>query len=53
MPIVVDARKKEDYQAWLTEKAAQQKQAAAPAGTESTPTASATPIAAPALADAR
>lgn len=47
MPIVVDARSKEDFEAWLKEKAAQQKQAAAPA--QATPTASApattTPIA--------
>ena len=47
MPIVVDARSKEDFEAWLKEKAAQQKQATAPA--EATPTASApaatTPIA--------
>jgi len=50
MPIVVDARSKEDFQAWLTEKAAQQKQATAPAGTESTPTATASAPAAPALA---
>jgi cytochrome c oxidase subunit 2 len=47
MPIVVDARSKEDFQAWLTEKAAQQKQAAAPAGTETTPTASTPAAAAP------
>ncbi|MGZ5260794.1 MAG: cytochrome c oxidase subunit II, partial [Burkholderiales bacterium] len=47
MPIVVDARKKEDFDAWITEKAAQQKQAAAPAGTEATPTASAAAPAAP------
>jgi cytochrome c oxidase subunit 2 len=48
MPIVVDARKKEDYEAWLSEKAAQQKSAAAPAGAEVTtpPTANA-PAAAP------
>jgi cytochrome c oxidase subunit 2 len=39
MPIVVDARSDEDYQAWLTEKAAQQKQAAAPGS--ATPTAGA------------
>jgi cytochrome c oxidase subunit II len=39
MPIVVDARSKEDFAAWLKEKAAQQKQAAAPAA--ATPTASA------------
>jgi cytochrome c oxidase subunit 2 len=38
MPIVVDARSKEDFDAWLKEKAAQQKQAAAPAA--ETPTAS-------------
>jgi cytochrome c oxidase subunit 2 len=48
MPIVVDARSKEDFEAWLKEKAAQQKEAAAPAAT-TTPTASApvatTPIA--------
>jgi cytochrome c oxidase subunit 2 len=31
MPIVVDARSKEDFEAWLKEKAEQQKQAAAPA----------------------
>jgi len=47
MPIVVDARSKEDFDAWVKEKAAQQKQATAPAG--ATPTASApaaiTPIA--------
>jgi cytochrome c oxidase subunit 2 len=30
MPIVVDVRSKEDFQTWLKEKAAQQKQAAAP-----------------------
>ena len=30
MPIVVDARAKDDFQAWLKDKAAQQKQAAAP-----------------------
>jgi cytochrome c oxidase subunit 2 len=35
MPIVVDVRSKPDFEAWLKEKAAQQKQAAAPA----TPTA--------------
>jgi cytochrome c oxidase subunit 2 len=47
MPIVVDARSKEDFAAWLKEKAEQQKQAAAPAA--ATPTANApvatTPIA--------
>jgi cytochrome c oxidase subunit II len=52
MPIVVDARSKEDFQTWLTAKAAQQKQAAAPAGTETTPTAS-TAVATPSLAAAR
>src|SRR5579862_2768537 len=31
MPIVVDARSKEDFAAWLQQKAAEQKQAAAPA----------------------
>src|ERR1700738_273306 len=41
MPIVVDARSKEDFAAWLKEKAEQQKQAAAPAA--ATPTASAPP----------
>src|SRR6201996_3628442 len=41
MPIVVDARSKDDFQTWLTAKAAQQKQAAAPASTESSPTANA------------
>jgi cytochrome c oxidase subunit 2 len=51
MPIVVDARKKEDFNAWVAEKAAQQKQAAS--GTNPTPTASAAPVAAPALANAR
>jgi heme/copper-type cytochrome/quinol oxidase subunit 2 len=30
MPIVVDARSKEDFAAWLKQKAAEQKQAAAP-----------------------
>jgi cytochrome c oxidase subunit II len=39
MPIVVDARSKEDFAAWLKEKAEQQKQAAAPAA--ATPTANA------------
>ncbi|MFL6603329.1 MAG: cytochrome c oxidase subunit II [Steroidobacteraceae bacterium] len=47
MPIVVDARSKDDFAAWVKEKAAQQKQAATPAA--ETPTASApvttTPIA--------
>ena len=49
MPIVVDARSKEGFEAWLKEKAAQQKEAAAPAAPGATPTASApaatTPIA--------
>ncbi|HEY0340584.1 MAG TPA: cytochrome c oxidase subunit II [Steroidobacteraceae bacterium] len=42
MPIVVDVRSKEDFDAWLKDKAAEQKQAAAPAGTEpaATPAAS-------------
>lgn len=39
MPIVVDARSKDEFQAWLKEKAAQEKEAAAPAA--ATPTASA------------
>src|SRR5882757_9718734 len=51
MPIVVDARSKDEFQSWLTAKAAQQKQAAAPAGAESAPTASA-PAAAPPTAAA-
>jgi cytochrome c oxidase subunit II len=46
MPIVVDARSKEDFQAWLKEKAAQQKEAAAPAS-GATPTASAPPATTP------
>ncbi len=50
MPIVVDARSKEDFDAWLKEQAAQQKQAAAPAATA--PTASST-TAAPAATVAR
>jgi cytochrome c oxidase subunit 2 len=45
MPIVVDARSKDEFQAWLKEKAAQQKQATAPAPTN--PTAS-VPATAPA-----
>jgi heme/copper-type cytochrome/quinol oxidase subunit 2 len=53
MPIVVDARKKEDYEAWLSETAAKQKSAAAPASPGTTPTASAASVPAPALADAR
>jgi cytochrome c oxidase subunit 2 len=47
MPIVVDVRSKEDFEAWLKGKAAEQKQAAAPASTEpgaaTTPTATAAP----------
>lgn len=43
MPIVVDARKKEDFEAWLAEKAAQQKQAAAPAGATATAPTAASP----------
>jgi hypothetical protein len=39
MPIVVDARSKADFEAWLKQTAAEQKQAAAPAAA-STPTAS-------------
>jgi len=40
MPIVVDVRSKEDFQAWLKQKAEEQKQAAAPAEASSaTPTA--------------
>jgi cytochrome c oxidase subunit 2 len=42
MPIVVDARSKEDFEAWLKQKAAEQKQAAAPAGTAPTAEAPAT-----------
>ena len=45
MPIVVDARSKEDFAAWLKEKAAEQKQAAAPAA-PAAPEAAATPAAA-------
>jgi cytochrome c oxidase subunit 2 len=47
MPIVVDARTKADYQAWLKEKAAQQKQAAAPAAPAAAPTAAEPAAAAP------
>jgi cytochrome c oxidase subunit 2 len=50
MPIVVDARSKAEFQAWLQEKAAQQKQAAAPGGTS--PTAS-VPATAPAALTAQ
>jgi len=34
MPIVVDVRSKEDFEAWLKDKAAELKQAAAPASAE-------------------
>jgi cytochrome c oxidase subunit II len=49
MPIVVDARSKEDFAAWLKQKAAEQKQAAAPAIPAGTPagTAGNAPAAAP------
>ena len=53
MPIVVDARSKEDFAAWLKQKAAEQKQAAAPtsppgapAGTAGTVPAAPTSVAA-------
>ena len=42
MPIVVDVRSKDDFAAWVKEKAAEQKQAAAPAGSAA-PAASDTP----------
>jgi cytochrome c oxidase subunit II len=42
MPIVVDVRSKEDFEAWLKDKAAEQKQAAAPASTEPAATPAAT-----------
>jgi cytochrome c oxidase subunit II len=56
MPIVVDVRSKEDFEAWLKDKAAEQKQASAPAPAEAAP-AAATPapaasIAAPAASTA-
>ena len=46
MPIVVDVRSKEDFEAWLKNKAAEQKQASAPAAAEpaATPTATAAPM---------
>jgi cytochrome c oxidase subunit 2 len=44
MPIVVDVRSKEDFQAWLKDKAAEQKQATAPAEPAATPTAAAAPM---------
>jgi cytochrome c oxidase subunit 2 len=49
MPIVVDARSKEDFAAWLKQKAAEQKQAAAPATPVGTPAGAAgsAPAAAP------
>jgi cytochrome c oxidase subunit 2 len=43
MPIVVDVRSKEDFKAWVKEKAAQEKQAAAPGSSGDVPTAAATP----------
>jgi cytochrome c oxidase subunit 2 len=46
MPIVVDVRSKEDFEAWLKQKADEQKQAAAPA--EATPAAAPTAATAPA-----
>jgi cytochrome c oxidase subunit II len=46
MPIVVDARSREDFAAWLKQKAAEQKQAAAPATPAGTPAGNA-PTAAP------
>ena len=50
MPIVVDARSKEDFAAWLKQKAAEQKQAAAPRGSSSGAPGSAAPATAPAPA---
>lgn len=49
MPIVVDARSREDFAAWLKQKAAEQKQAAAPATPAGTPAGAAgnAPTAAP------
>jgi cytochrome c oxidase subunit 2 len=49
MPIVVDARSKEDFAAWLKQKAAEQKEAAAPSTPAATPAATAgdAPAAAP------
>jgi cytochrome c oxidase subunit 2 len=47
MPIVVDARSKEDFAAWLKQKAAEQKQATAPATPASAPAATAGSAAAP------
>jgi cytochrome c oxidase subunit II len=48
MPIVVDVRSKEDFEAWLKQKAEEQKQAAAPA--EGAPAAAPTAVATPAPA---
>jgi cytochrome c oxidase subunit II len=47
MPIVVDVRSKADYAAWVKAKAAEQKQASAPAAAPPAPDASAAPAAAP------
>ena len=47
MPIVVDVRPKADYQRWVSEKAAAQKQAAAAAPASSAPPGPASPAAAP------
>jgi len=43
MPIVVDVRSKEDFEAWLKDKAAEQKQASAPTEPAATPTATVAP----------
>jgi cytochrome c oxidase subunit II len=42
MPIVVDVRPKADYERWLKDKAAEQKQAAAPAAAPTAPAAAPT-----------
>ncbi len=47
MPIVVDARSKEDFEAWLKQKAAEQKQAAAPVPATPTANASESAVAVP------
>jgi cytochrome c oxidase subunit 2 len=52
MPIVVDARSKEDFEAWVKEKAEQQKQATAPATAAPTASAPAAPARAVAVAQA-
>ncbi len=53
MPIVVDVRSKEDFAAWLKQKAEEQKQAAAPSSeTPAPPAAATTPESHPALAPA-